>query len=381
MPNHSISAYCRTKNGKTMENTVSQRNNSQKYGENNLGRSSHRATIKRVNFEKTVKLAIPVTIGFWALLISSAAYSFSYMSSGMNKPFSTFLVWIVCLSVIFSLFIYVIVTRLVKMLKTKTHELEQQKINLEEQVMQKTNELLKAEKLSAIGELSARIAHDIRNPVSIIKNTVEIMKMRNQFDEKIKTDFQRIEKALERIAHQVNDVLDFVRDAPLKLEACFISDIINTAVSTITFPDRIKLKVFPSDIPIQCDPIKIEAVIRNLILNAIQAITKEGKISIRVIEKHGMAIIEVENSGSGIPDSVLPKIFDPLFTTKQQGTGLGLPICKTIIEKHGGKISASTTENRGSTFVVELPKIKVSEILSQQVFSVANMLGGERRES
>ncbi len=360
-----------------MENTANQIIKSQ----NNLTKPSLKTRVSHVDFEKIVKLAMPVTFGFWVSLVSSTIYSFSYMPSHMDKPTSSLLVWIVSLSVAFSLFIHIIVIKLIKILKIKTIQLEQQKINLEEQVMQKTNELLKAEKLSAIGELSARIAHDIRNPVSIIKNTIEIMKMRNHVDDKTKIDFQRIEKALERISHQVNDVLDYVRDAPLKLETCFVSDIINIAISTITFPDRVKLKVFPCDIPIQCDPIKIEAVIRNLILNAIQAIPKEGKISIRVIEKHGMAIIEVENSGPGIPESVLPMIFDPLFTTKQQGTGLGLPICKTIIEKHGGKISVNTTENRGSVFVVEIPKFKVSEILFQRVFSIANRFGGERNES
>lgn len=360
-----------------MESSVNRRTDSQRWKEFELRRSRFRATISKINFELVVKFTMPATFGFWTLLVSLISYSFKYVSLDMNRPLSVLLVWIVCLSIVFSFFNYLIVNRLIKMLKIKTNEIEQQRNDLERQVQQKTNELLKAEKLSAIGELSARIAHDIRNPVSIIKNTTEIMKMQNKFDEKTMINFQRIEKALERISHQVNDVLDYVRDAPLKLEICFISDIINAAISTITFPDRIKLKVFPSDIPVQCDPIKVEAVIRNLILNAIQAIPEKGKISIRVIEKHGTAIVEVENSGPGIPDSVLAKIFDPLFTTKQQGTVLGLPICKTIIEKHGGRISASTTENRGSTFVIELPKIRIPEILSQQIISTANTFMNE----
>jgi two-component system sensor histidine kinase HydH len=218
-------------------------------------------------------------------------------------------------------------------------------------------------------QLSARIAHDVRNPVSIIKNTIEIMKMRD-LDDKTKTDLQRIEKSLERIAHQVNDVLDYVRDALLKLQKCFISDIINTTIGTIIFPERIKLKISQSDIPIECDPTKIEAVIRNLLLNAIQAIQEEGKISLRVIEKHGHVLIEVEKSGPGIPETVIPKIFDPLFTTKQQGTGLGLPICKTIVEKHEGNISVKTTENCGSVFCIELPKT-----IANSAYSEAKLFG------
>jgi signal transduction histidine kinase len=325
------------------------------------------------NFEKIVKLTIPIIFGFWTLLVTSAVYGFYNMSSEMNRSISTLMIWIVVFSVGFSIFIIVLFRRLLKLLKTKTDQLEMQKTNLEEQVLYKTNELLKAERFSAIGELSARIAHDVRNPVSIIKNTIEIMKMR-ELDDKTKTDLQRIEKALERIAHQVNDVLDYVRDAPLKLEKCFISDIVNTTIGTIIFPERIKLKISQSDIPIECDPTKIEAVIRNLLLNAIQAIPGEGKISLRIIEKHGHVLIEVENSGPGIPESVVPKIFDPLFTTKQQGTGLGLPICKTIVEKHEGNISVKTTENRGSVFCIELPKTINSSTHSEELFG---KFGGE----
>jgi two-component system sensor histidine kinase HydH len=321
-----------------------------------INQIKHQGSNQHINYEKILKLSTLFFVGIWVTLAIATAYNYQIMTANVKEFLAPFLSWIIWFSVVFSLFVYFLTGKLVAMLKIKTVQLERQKDNLEELVMLKTIELLKAEKLSAIGELCARISHDIRNPVSIIKNTVEIMKMRHHLDEKTKVDFQRIENAVERISHQVNDVLDYVRDAPLKLEICFISDIINAAISTISFPERIRLKVFQSEIAVMCDPIKIEAVFRNLLLNAIQAIQRDGKISVRVIEKHESLLIELENSGSGIPQDVLPKIFDPLFTTKQQGTGLGLPICKNIIEKHGGKIDVNTTVNRGTTFVIELPK-------------------------
>lgn len=324
------------------------------------GTSSNNIMQRRAQpgFELVIKLAMPFTFGFLILLVVTEFYGLSQIPQEvMTTPFSVIMTWIVSLSIVFSLVVFALVLILIKALRLKTIELEKQKDHLEQLVKQKTDELLNAEKLTAIGELAARIAHDIRNPLSVIMNSFEILKMKNHADEKTVQHYDRINKAISRIAHQINDVMDYVKDNPIKKDACLVSDIIAETLESIRIPDRIKLKIYDTDIPLECDLGKMVVVFKNLLLNSIQALNEEGKISIRVIEKGGRIVIEIEDSGPKIPQEVLPRIFEPLFTTKQQGTGLGLSICKRIIEKHGGTIAVKNNENVGKTFTIELPKI------------------------
>jgi len=107
-----------------------------------------------------------------------------------------------------------------------------------------------------------------------------------------------------------------------------------------------------------CDPYRLEVVLSNILKNSSQAVNGKGDITIRIIDKDSDVLIEVEDSGPGIPENILPKIFEPLFTTKQTGTGLGLPSCKSIIEKHGGSM---TVRNNPTVFTVQIPKKPASK--------------------
>ena len=158
---------------------------------------------------------------------------------------------------------------------------------------------------------------------------------------------------MNRMSHQVDDVLDFVRTSELKLQPYYILDIINIVKDSITIPNDVKVKVEQQNVRINCDYRKIEAVITNLLLNAIQAVGTQGEVNIRIIDNVNDVLIAFEDSGPGIEPQNLSKIFEPLFTTKQLGTGLGLSICKSIIEQHGGNISV---KNNPTTFLVRLPK-------------------------
>ena len=215
----------------------------------------------------------------------------------------------------------------------------------------------KTKRLSDIGEMAARIAHDLRNPLSVIKNTVDMIKIRNSsLDEKTISNLERLERATFRISHQVDEVLDYVSPKPLQLNNYALSEVLSSSTERLIIPDEVKISLPKKDVIIQCDTEKIEVVFANLITNAIQAMNNKGTIDIRVLEQADHVIIEVEDSGLGIPDDILPKIFDPLFTTRQIGTGLGLVSCKSIIEKHGGSISVRTVLGKGTTFVITLQK-------------------------
>lgn len=236
----------------------------------------------------------------------------------------------------------------------KEKEIELQRDHLERQVNEKTGELIKSQKLAIIGELASRMAHDLRNPLSTIKNVVELMenKQKLRIEEKI-VYYGKLHRAIDRISHQVDDVLEYGRASQLNLQSANITNIIKQIISDSNISKDIKINVDNVDLRMNVDIRKIEAVITNLIINATQAMGDKGTINVRLLDNGSNAIFAVEDSGPGINPQDLPKIFDPLFTTKQTGTGLGLSICKKIIEQHGGNI---TVKNSPTTFIVRLPK-------------------------
>jgi len=233
------------------------------------------------------------------------------------------------------------------------YELETQNDNLKVENENKAKEIIKNERLSAIGQLASRLAHDMRNPLSVIKSTIEIMKVRSSnIDEKTLEHYSKIQRAIARMNYQLEKVLDFVRIKPLKLENTSAYKILNPVIHILKIPKNIKINKSGEDIAICCDPKSIEIVLVNLITNAIQALDGKGEIKIRTTNGGEWALIEVEDNGPAIPDEILPKIFEPLFTTKQTGTGLGLSSCKSIIHQHGGTI---TVRNNPNTFTIRLP--------------------------
>jgi PAS domain S-box-containing protein len=218
---------------------------------------------------------------------------------------------------------------------------------------------LKEKKLTVIGELTARIAHDLRNPLSVIKNSADIIKMETpDMDEKSLQNWRRLERGVDRIKHQVDDVLDYVRTTPLEKKLSSLNQIIQDAMERIEITSAYSINIPEKDKQILCDSEKLETVFVNLMMNAIQAMAKDsGSINITV-EKDIEDFIKInfEDSGPGISSDLISKIFDPLFTTRQIGTGLGLPSCKNIIEKHGGSLEVSSPPGKGAIFEIILPK-------------------------
>lgn len=216
---------------------------------------------------------------------------------------------------------------------------------------------LKMRKLAIIGELSARISHDLKNPLAVIKSSLDLL---NAFEDpclqKHETIFKKINKAVIRISHQVDEVMDYVKPKSLNIAQHSLKKILCDVVDQIDKQDSVIINLPQNDVMINCDDEKLEIVFTNLILNAVQAMNNHGTITLRITDGSQSITIEVEDSGPGIPDEFKDKIFEPLFTTRQIGTGLGLPSCKTIVEKHNGTISFRTVIGKGTVFVIELPK-------------------------
>ncbi|HSF27966.1 MAG TPA: HAMP domain-containing sensor histidine kinase [Nitrosopumilaceae archaeon] len=214
--------------------------------------------------------------------------------------------------------------------------------------------IVKSERLSAIGELAARLAHDLRNPLIVIRMALFVIQNKYGEDSEINQDVKRINLAMQRMSSQIESVMNFVATKPLKIEKNSISRIIKSVIKNTDIPDSIKINLPTNDVTLDCDSDQLEVVFENLFQNARQAMKDVGTLNIRIIEDYDRIKIEVEDSGPGIPDEILPRIFDPLFTTKQEGTGLGLPSCKNIIEQHKGTINVKTEVGKGTTFTIEL---------------------------
>src|SRR5574338_240479 len=246
-------------------------------------------------------------------------------------------------------------------LEKAKHDLAQQRDFLQAEVERKTQDVLKSERLSAIGNLSARVAHDLRNPLSVIQSTSKILrlKLEEHLDEKSHDQWARLDRAVYRMSHQLEDVMDYVRMSPLKKKDYSLCVILQDVVERVTVPDGITVKLPQNDRTVFCDPEKLEIVFVNMVINAIQATEKDGTVSIGIFDdpkESNNVLIKVSDTGVGIPEDILGKIFDPLFTTKQVGTGLGLSSCKNIIEQHGGTISVSSIGGKGATLTITIPK-------------------------
>lgn len=236
----------------------------------------------------------------------------------------------------------------------KERELELQQKYLQKQVQEKTHELIKSEKMAAIGELTSRLAHDLRNPLNVLQGAHAVMKEKPNLNinERLKNN-NRIDRAILKIVHLVDDVLNYVRISELDLQKVPITAILDSALDSIDVPSKVKINCDKTEIEINCDIRKMEAVFSNLITNSIQAINDDGDITIQVSTNDDDIIFKIVDTGPGMTESVISKIFDPLFTTKAYGTGLGLSICKTIVEQHGGKI---LVKSNPTTFTLTIPK-------------------------
>jgi two-component system sensor histidine kinase HydH len=213
----------------------------------------------------------------------------------------------------------------------------------------------KKEKLTVIGQLSSNIAHDIRNPLGTIKNAgVIIEKENNNKNEVISRELTRINLSIRRISHQIEEVLNYVRTTPIMLKPHSINQTIQEAIDTLDVPSHIQINLPQNDVIVSFDYEKMLVVFVNILLNAIQSIGEEnGYVTINILETSSDVTMTFENSGPNIPSEDLTRIFDTLFTTKLEGTGLGLSSCKNIVEQHKGTIQVTTDP---VIFSIRLPK-------------------------
>jgi len=226
----------------------------------------------------------------------------------------------------------------------------------------KDRQMMQAEKMVAIGELAAGIAHEIRNPLGIITGSAETV--RKHGDKKIREEMiSYILEESNRINGLVSTFLDFARPKEPKLVNCDLKEVLEKTL-LLLFPQAHTMGVeIRKEIPsrplwISIDPDQMRQAFTNLGVNALEAMPQGGILRVEVIENGTRWVrVRFSDTGKGIPREVRAKVFDPFFTTKEGGTGLGLPIAYQIITQHGGEIALEEGDQKGSTFTITLPLV------------------------
>lgn len=236
-----------------------------------------------------------------------------------------------------------------------------EELNKVDTKLQETFEMLRqSDRLAVLGELSAGLSHEIRNPLGSIKGAVDILE--NEVgEENPKYEFVLIIKdEIVRLNHLLRDFTRYAKPPELELSKVHINEIIDPVISLIratTKQDNIKiLSEFDKTLPaLWVDSEQLKQVFFNIILNGVQSMPSGGNLKIRTTRNNNHLEVSIQDEGIGIKAENLPKIFDPFFTTKKNGTGLGLAVSYQLVKKHGGDISINQNTKQGLTFFVTLP--------------------------
>lgn len=245
-------------------------------------------------------------------------------------------------------------------------EIEQLNLELQKRVHEKSTALqnaqekiVQSEKLAAMGFLSAGMAHEIRNPLNSISLFVQLMRQTTTEPDQLEHQ-AKILKEVDRIDAIIRKLLDASRRTRDITSDVQINQVIDSAIEAFSLQiatrkiqvDRQYHCIPP---PITADPNELEQIFTNLFLNALDAMSYGGRLAIEVFVKDGRVIVRVSDNGNGIAEDVLPSIFDPFFSTKSRGTGMGLPVAQRIARIYEGSMEVECSSPDGTTFRLEFP--------------------------
>jgi two-component system NtrC family sensor kinase len=229
-------------------------------------------------------------------------------------------------------------------------------------LQQAQQQLVQSEKLAAVGQLSAGIVHDVKNPLAVITGLTEELQENLAKEPSVRTPLAQIRENAVRASGIVTDLLKFARQSDPEMRYQNLWETVRTAIRLNDYLTRkanvkVMFEPLPSSVMTFYDAQQIQQVLINLIQNAVQAMPGGGTLSLDVRRAAPWAEIEVRDTGVGIPPKNLGRIFDPFFTTKPpgEGTGLGLSVSYGIVASHGGQIDVQSEVGRGTVFTVRLP--------------------------
>jgi len=253
---------------------------------------------------------------------------------------------------------------------------------LELKIEERTRELLDAqealvrkEKLTILGQLSGSVGHELRNPLGVMNNAVFFLKMvLAEADETVKEYLGIIEKEIANSLRIITDLLDFARTKTPQIKTVTVRELMDESLGRCTIPVNVALRTgIPDTLPLlRIDLLQMGQVLTNFISNAVQAMPKGGalRVAARLVPSSPATVqlgypqatppqdfieIAVTDTGEGIRPENMGKLFQPLFTTKAKGIGLGLVVCRTLVEANGGRIEVASEFGKGACFSVQLP--------------------------
>jgi len=230
-----------------------------------------------------------------------------------------------------------------------------------ENLRQMNEQLMRTDKLAAMGTLAAGVAHEVNNPLASISSLIQMMRSENGSPD-LGEKLELIQTQIQRITRVTKDLTDFARVNPAAKTPVTVNDVIETALRLAEFDAAFqKLKITKSLGPglpkILADADQLQQVVLNILLNARDAMPDGGELTVHTSLRGSEVIIQVSDTGTGIEACNAKHVFDPFFTTKPagKGTGLGLAVCYGIVTAHGGRLEVRQNENSGATFIVTLP--------------------------
>jgi signal transduction histidine kinase len=261
-------------------------------------------------------------------------------------------------------------------LATANDDLELNRAELERRVAERTDALREAqarathqEKMAAFGLLAAGIAHEVGNPLAALSSLIQMLHRRNP-DAYTSEKLDLADRQLSRIQRTIRELIDFARPASHQVTRVRVQDVIEEALGIAKYyhctKDRLIVTELPADLPtVRVLRDHLVQVLLNLTLNAVDATSKGGsiRVSSRLEQEH--VVIAVEDNGRGIDSADQERIFKPYFTTKSQGTGLGLFVSKKMVEEQGGELNFESTPGTGTTFSVRLPVSRLEHSMGQ----------------
>jgi signal transduction histidine kinase len=225
-------------------------------------------------------------------------------------------------------------------------------------------DLVTKEILAILGRLTATIAHDVRNPLGTINTSVFSIKTaieKNQ-PERIERALKLAERNIRKCDQILAEFIDITQKVEINTTPVNIDAWIRGFFEEQTFPPGIEcIQNFNSDYAVSIDPDKLRRALSNIIKNAIQAMkdNEGGKLTVQTSMEEGLLVISVSDTGKGIPDDILPRIYEPLFSSKRFGVGLGLTVTREIVEKHGGTITVESRKDSGTKVTLKIPAAPV----------------------
>ena len=304
----------------------------------------------------------------WIIAISSPYSEVTQATRQSMKLYSYLIISIFITTSIVSALLIVFSKKRIKAeeVEKRKEELEKYAAQLEERVTERTAELASekekiahSEKLASIGRLAAGIAHEIGNPLTSIFSFVQILREMED-DEFKKESLQTIYFHINRISEILKQLSGFTKMPAGEAKECQINDIIDTSINLIQYDKKAKnvsivKELLPSLPKTVCSDNQLSQVFVNLTLNAIDAMPDGGTLTIKSMTKGDSIVIQFKDTGVGIPKEDITRVFDPFYTTKEKGTGLGLAVSYDIIKKMNGALSIESEIGKGSVFTITMP--------------------------